>query len=338
MTTSNGFNLGRIFDGYEGRNRIINGSCVIAQRTTVTGASANTYGGPDRYQALNNASGGTTGIAQSSLTYGGITRSTVLVAVNTVPTTLTGTSYFGGIYQAIEGYNCYDMLGQPAVISFLFAGTIPGTYSVTLCDYSSTNTYVTTFNYTTANAVQKIIINIPTIPTTLNTPQTNGGGMFITIGTIATGTRMCPTASLNTWTTSAYLSAQGVTNWATSVSNSISLTELQFEVGTIATPFERESVAVTFQKCQRYYETGSLYVFGCQIAPNAVLGTVFMQAPKRAGPTYTVAYGSGNQVNTTPTINGLTISQFAIYHVSTGTSGTTYQVAFNDTWTASAEL
>lgn len=320
------------FSAAPGKNRIINGNCVVTQRAGLSNSSTNAYGQVDRFQALNSSSGGTIGSSQQSLVFNGVTRKSVMNVVgSTVPTTLTGASYFGGIYQAIEGFGCYDMLGQAAAISFIFIATVVGVYSVSIADYTGTHSYTTTFNYTSANTPQYVALSIPALPTSMTVPQSSAGGLTVTIGNIATGTRMCPTASLNTWTTSNFLSAQGAVNWATASGNDIAVSELQLEVGPDATPFERRPITDEFDYCYRYYWASSLAMFGWPGNPSDTFRNWSGSFPvaMRIAPTLSVTSSAG--LTSLAANNTLTWSA----NLNSGNTTTSYSI---NTLTASAEL
>jgi len=90
-------------------------------------------------------------------------------------------------------------------------------------------------------------------------------------------------------------------------SGDISITGVQLEVGTVATPFEHRSYGEELALCQRYYETGNVNVIGAYIVGTVVTGSTYFRTTKRASPSlsYTgtpVLYVQG----TTPTASGAT--------------------------------
>jgi hypothetical protein len=286
MTTSNAYNTGKIFDGYMGRNVIINGNCSVAQRASLvasTGISG--YGGPDRFNAANNGSaGGQFTQSQGTITFGGVTKNAVVQTVNTAITSQTTTNYWGGIRQVIEGLNCYHLLGQPITASFIFNTNVSGTYAVSIQD-SSTNSYVTTFT-ATANTPQKVIITIPPLGTGFNIPNSTAAGMIIWIGALNNGT--FSTAGLNLWQTGNFITAGGsITNWGASINNFIAVTELQLEEGAIATSFERENFQNTLNKCYRYFVSDTIGFIGAGWTASAYVGNFYtLPVPMRIGPTF----------------------------------------------------
>jgi hypothetical protein len=333
--TTNSYYTARATEVFSGRNRIINGACTVQQRAALANISANAYGPVDRFQALNTGSGGTVSQNASSMTINGATQASVVTFVgSTIPTTFTGTSYYGGIFQSIEGYNCADLVGQPVTVSFWFQATVTGSYSFSLSDYTNTHTYVTTFNVTTANTSQYVVINVPTLPTSLTVPNSNAGGLNVAIGVLATGSR--GTATLNTWQAGGYLAASTATNWATAPGNDIAVSLLQLEVGNVATPFERRDYGDVLRQCQRYYETGGANYLGYAStgAGQYVGGTNKFAVNKRSGPTIALTRSTTTNVQSTTTTNG--IGQDSFFSVTYSAAAGAYQVT--DSWTASAEL
>jgi len=234
------------------RNRVINGNCNLAQRTSLALANGVTggYGGPDRFTATNGGGGQFTQ-SQGSITYNGMTYNAVVQTVNTANTTITGGSSWSGLQQRIEGYNCYDLLGEPVAMSFIFNTNVTGTYSVSLTD-TATYSYVTTIN-AIANVPQKVVVTMPPVPLGASIPNSNAVGLYIRVGYLNTGTFQ--TSTLNTWIPGTFAAATGATNWGLTAGNFIALTQLQLEEGVEATPFELRPASTEFSLCFRYYQT-----------------------------------------------------------------------------------
>jgi hypothetical protein len=330
--TTNSYYTARATEVFSGRNRIINGDCRVAQRGSLTiTTSGSGYGGPDRMFCAINGGGGTFTQSQGTLSYNGITLSTVTQTVGTVPTSLTGSNCWNGFDHRIEGYNSYDLVGLPVMLSFIFASNVSGSYSVSLQDYTATHSYVTTFSYTAGSAAY-VTVPIPTLPTSLSVPNSSAGGLILRIGALNQATLQCPTGSLGAWQASNYISAQGATNWATTASNYISVTNLQLEVGNVATPFEREAYGVTLQKCQRYYQTVAFSVYGYQLAGGTAMWPIPLPMPMRSVPTLTLTTTPTTSNVSTYTIaaDGQQLINFWFNVTASGTgycSGTVYSAA-----------
>jgi hypothetical protein len=246
------------------KNRIINGDCRVAQRSTVSLPNGTTaYGGPDRFIGINNAVSGTIYQSQASGgSYGSVTtHNFIYLQAISACSGFTGTNYVGGIEQRIEGANCYDLVGQPVVISFIFYATVNGTYSVALLDGTGTNSFVQNFSYTGSGAFQKVVIPVTSIPSGANVPNSSSTGLTLVIGAYTIGTYA--TSIFGSWQSGSYLCSSTSTNWPETINNEIGATDIQLEKGTVATSFERRSIATEFISCQRYYcEFGTVIVPG----------------------------------------------------------------------------
>jgi hypothetical protein len=314
------------------RNRIINGACDIAQRPSVAVPNnISTYGGPDRFMAANVAAGGQFTQSQGSLTFQGVARNSVRQTVNTANTNITGSNFWGGIDQRIEGFNAYDLLSKQVAVSFIFNTNVSGTYSFALRDGAGGQSYVTSIT-AAANMPQLVKIPVAAIPTATNVPRSNAIGLVVSVGFLNTG--IFQTATLNAWQTGNFVTAPGATNWGATAGNFIELTELQLEEGSVATPFERRSYGAELALCQRYYEQGAnASVQSYQIAG----GTFFTDTPflvqKRAAPTTLLSnFFNLNTGNAT-----FTSSEPQKFRAQAAATATGY--AFSTfTFTASAEL
>lgn len=240
-----------------GRNRIINGSCVVSQRASlaVTTANSPAYAGPDRFRCVNTGAGGTITQSQGTITFNGVAKPCVLQVATAVATNLAGGNVWGGIQQLIEGYNAFDLVGQPVTVSFIFQASIAGTYSVALRDSTTAYSYVTTINVVSANTPQYYAISIPAVPAAATVPASNALGMSLCIGAENATGGTYNTSTLNAWQAGAYIAASTRTPWATTSGASIAATDIALVVGTAAMQFERLSYADTLVQCQRYYQT-----------------------------------------------------------------------------------
>jgi hypothetical protein len=263
------------------RNRIINGSCNIAQRPAFAATTATSgYGGPDRFIAVNGeTAGGEFTQSQGTIMYNGIVHNAVVQTVNAPIVSTTTTNYWSGIEQRVEGLNCYDLLGQPVTVSFIFETNVSGTYSVALIDGTGTNSFVTTF-LAVASTPVKVLIPISMLPLTLGTPNSPATGLQCTIGFLNTGTYQ--TSTLGMWQTGAYITAMGATNWGAVTGNYIALTNLQLEAGTSATTFETRHSGIEFALCQRYcYRISNVLTptLSASVASGFVVTTTQMYVP-----------------------------------------------------------
>lgn len=329
MPNSNAYSLGQHVDILPGRNRVINGGMLVQQRgtTTVSGSNSGAYGQVDRFtsQIANSATGAFTltgSVGGSSFPFNGVGRPCLAQTVTTVAGGISNTNFWSGIQHRIEGYNCYDLIGQQITLSFLFATNVAGTYSVAIADGAAAYTCVQTFTATAS--VQKIVLTFPTLPGTLTMPASSAIGMYISIGGIASGTTV--TSTIGSWVSGNFAAASGSINWATVVSNYIAVAEMQLEVGTVATPFEREPYNITLAKCQRYYaatQSGTFVGSGAAAITTSAFVQIQLQTAMRASPT--IAFTG------TPQLYGpssaLTVTSFGTTYASGGFLAVTANVA-----------
>jgi len=311
------------------RNRMINGSCNISQRPSfVASTGLNGYGGPDRYLASNgNSAGGQFTQSAGTISYLGLTHNAVVQTVNTAIVSSTTTNYWYGVTQRIEGFNSYDLLGQPVTVSFIFETNVTGVYSFVLKDSTPSSTYVTTFS-ATANIPNLVVLQIPNLPLSLVVPTSNATGLLVQIGALNTGTYQ--TSTPNTWQSGNYFTASGTTNWGAAIGNFISLTNLQLEPGLVATPFENRPYSVELALCQRYYETG--YISMQSAAVGFIIAPESFHATKRTTPTIT--YSGTAYVNAI----GLTANAIGYDMIGFQLQVTSANGYVNSAFAASAEL
>ena len=321
------------------RNRIINGACNVQQRSALAAplGTNGLYGGPDRFITSNNAGGQFTQSA-SVITFGGRNKYAIRQTVNTATTAFTTTSYWSGIVQYVEGYNCNDLSGKSVTLSFVFNTNLTGTYSVAIRAAGLTNSYVSTFS-ATANTPSKVSITT-TIPSAVLMGADNTNQLSVFIGCLNQATYQ--TATLNSWLSGNFISASGATNWAATAGNFIELTELQLEIGSVATPFEQRPYGMELALCQRYYETATQsVVMACNATTGTINGNILYKVEKRATPsTVTLSGGTSLQpgsIACTPSTSSLNTSSVSVNSAATGlTIGSCYSTSV--TYLSNAEL
>jgi len=302
-----------------GRNKLINGSGLVAIRAGATIGAAAAYAGPDRWFA--NASnvgafsqGQNTTFNTPDGTRTAITQ-TVVTAVASIAT-FSGTLIWNGFDQRIEGYNAYDMLNKPATLSFWFYGVVSGLYNVSIWDQGGANSFVTQFSYTQNPGIAtKIVIPVPTLPVGLTVPLSNGIGLIVRIGALNAGTYQSSAGNLGTWQSGGFVSGPGQANWAGTIGNLIGVSEVQLESGAIANPvFERRLFSYEQFLCQRYaLPMPGLAIGQCYSTTQALI-VVPSPAIMRATPSFIQVGGAPSLTNATAgsvASTGVTPSIFA---------------------------
>jgi hypothetical protein len=315
-----------------GKNPIINGGCIVNQRNAIAATTGvSTYGGPDRYLAANQA-GGQFNQSLTTITYGGITLDAIAQTVITANTAFTGSNYWFGISQPIEGYNAYNLLGKPVTVSTIFSTNVTGTFAVALRDGTGANSFVSTFSAVSGVPV-KITIPIASLPTSLVVPQGPGIGMFLNIGALNTGTFQAPT--LNSWLTGDSFSASGGTNWGATAGNFIALTQLKIDIGVVATPFNDFDIGLETLKCQRYFYAmpSSTYEFASPGNTFEYIQRYDFPATMRIAPSMNPDYSFTENLNSITTISIAPDFYSVVYN-----SSTNYNSVWTLTFQASAEF
>ncbi len=233
------------------RNRVINGCMRIEQRVLKPIASSNPKGyGRDRFYTTIYASG-TDDIFwkqdyDTNKQFAGL-------GVWNPAGSLSNDYFWGGINYRFEGQQLFDIYekGGSITITFWFKSSHSGTHSFSF-NHKDEDSYVTTFNYNTADVPQKITQTISLSNAYTTTPVSDINlGFAIRIGALNNG--VYSTNTLNTWQTGNFIGVPNSAEWGSVRDGYIQIAELQVEEGTIATTFEERPYGLELLLCQRYY-------------------------------------------------------------------------------------
>lgn len=239
------------------RNLIINGHMQVFQRSYNSFETVSTFGyfTADRWRSDMTSLGTWLQVSSSDTPTGagfGLSLRNYCQTADAAPA--AGDNF--RIQQRIEGQNLQlvrkgTASAKPLTLSFWVKTTTSGTMIVELEDVTNSR-FCSASVSTTANTW---VYRTATFPAdaTGTWPNTNalalqvnfwvGAGSTYTSGTLGT-----------TWHTTAADRAVGQTNWAATIANEVYITGVQLEAGSVATPFQFESISETIAKCQRYYE------------------------------------------------------------------------------------
>jgi len=353
------FQLSQIDSNTNGymRNRIINGAMVIDQRNAGASGTGNGNYPVDRWYYF--------GSQASKLTWqqnsGSVTPPTgftnYLGAVSSSAYSITSTDQFL-FSQKIEGFNSSDLAwgtasAKSVTLSFWVYSSLTGTFGGSIQNSTALRCYPFSFSVSSANTWTYVSVVIPgdTSGTWLTT---NGVGVIVNFS-LGTGTSYSATA--NSWTGTQFVtSVTGATSVVGTNGATFYITGVQLEVGSVATPFEREIYSTTLAKCQRYYEKGANdgfvagYAYGAGGCPVSAVGATASQSiqlnfavRKRASPTIAyydgagtsgkVSYYNGSWLNngSTSVVSGYQSSFYIQANIASSAE-------INFDWTASAEL
>lgn len=323
-----------------GDNRIINGDMRIDQRNNgASGTATNVYT-VDRWQyAATQASKGIWNRQTlAGLTSGAGFAYSLLFTSSSAYTSLAADQFY--FQQPIEADLvtdfCWGQAAQSVTLSFWTQSSLTGTFSGAIQNQPSppTRSYPFTFSIPTAGAWTRIVVTIP--GDTAGTWVMYGNAACLRI-VFDLGTGSTGRGPANAWASAPYYGATGAVSVVGTNGATFQITGVKLEVGTVATPYNRQSLAKSMSDCQRYYQTS---VGGYTIALNiynssggAFTNTYFFPVTMRANPTVTVAVGSSGNAT------GLTAVGATPYSTQfQGTVTTTGLGYFNFSFTASAEL
>jgi hypothetical protein len=238
-----------------GDNHIINGDMLIDQRGVASGGG-----------------GTTSGYTVDRWMYGGNTASPVgtwtrvnstAMAANGFPSVLmftSSTAHTSVATDAISFFQCIeaDMLpdfafgtagAQPVTLSFWVNVSIAGTYSGALCNYLGTRAYP--FLFAVPVGWTKVVVTIPGDTAGTWTLLGNGGSLYVCFDLGCGANYRGPAGA---WGNGGWNGANGAANIVATNGAYYQLTGVKLEIGTVATPYNRESVTKKVADCQRYFQ------------------------------------------------------------------------------------
>ena len=317
-----------------GDNRIINGDMRIDQRNNGASGTAISYT-VDRWNYVATQPGKMTWqqIASGSVGF----PYALSFTIGTAYALLAGDTFL--VNQPIEADAISDLAwgtanAQPVTLSFWVASSLTGTFSGAISNYGnsgvSTRSYPFTFSIPTANTWARIVITVPGDKTGTGWLMSgNGVGAYLRFDLGSGATWRAPA---NVWGAGNIVGANGAVSLVATQGAVYQLTGVKLEIGSVATPFNRQSLAKSMADCQRYYQTGKL-LWGGQVTSGAVyyvtsLRPVFMRAASTMAVT-----SNGSTLFGTPTLADEGTDFFA-----TATASATGAGSLSVVFSASAEL
>lgn len=291
------------------RNLVINGGFEILQRPdlySLTGVlSGANFGVADRWVFQVNA-GGTWTLSRPD--YGGGEYSYKALCTAANPSLSAGsyvrfTQRMDGAQMAPVNHGTPD--AKPVTISFWFRSNVGGYFAIEWNDIPNNKHCVTSWDNDTNDVWQFFEWTIPA-QTDPNYEWTRGPGhkaslnLWIAAGSTYTGSYP------NDWDTLTNAGrATGQTNGADTVNNYVEFRDIQIEVGTDATAFERRALPNILRDCQRFLEFWQEYhfqAFAESTTKLAFFGPNYA-VPKRTNPTVSSPYGT--LIPSGPTLSAL---------------------------------
>jgi len=322
------------------RNRIINGDMRFNQRGGTAYSTTGEYT-VDRWLVSHTTSTGSGYvIRQGTASPPGFDKCIFYQKTVGATPAVGDTNY---IVQAIEGYNIADLEwgtadAKTATLSFWVNSAATGTYGGSIRNTPSAGPYYSyPFTYTISATYTWTYITVTIPGPTVGAWYTDSNAGINVFFDLGSGSTYRGTAG-GSWVSGNFVGATGTTTYPvnTTISN-FYLTGVQFEVGSVATPFERRQIGQEVLLCQRYYQTLSDFLCGGHAVSSSV--TIYndftLPVPMRATPTAgiigTVTYVNGSSY----AINSVTPNKCRLSVLSTSTG---YFYGFGAALTFAAEL
>ena len=314
-------------------NRVINGDMRIDQRNN--GASGTAYGYTiDRWQfSVGVAARGTWGQSLNAVA-GPVGFPYYLGFQNAAAYTVPAGDFYM-FQQVIEADFISDLAwgtasAQSVTLSFWTRSSLTGTFGGTLKN-SGTRSYPFSYAIPTANTWTKIVLTIPGDTTGAWVMSGNGAALQVNF---SFGVGSTFSAPANAWANGNLIGPNGSVSVVGTTNATFYLTGVKLEIGSVATPFNRQSLAKSMADCQRYYQTGLFGEGGG--SPQGGVGAYYEQSfavQMRSQPTLIANFMQ--QTNcASSALNASGASQFQPYTVVAAAGGW----ALNGSFTASAEL
>jgi hypothetical protein len=257
-------------DAYPHDNRIINGDMRIDQRNN--GALTTPIAGAyvmDRWAAGLTQAGKFTAARYAAPVAGALSALGFTYFLGLTSTSayalLAGDQFT--IRQPIEADLCADFAwgtanAQPVTLSFFVNSSLTGTFGGAISNSvtAPTRSYPFSFNIPTAGVWQKVVVTIPgdsLVSSTNWVLQGNGVGAVLLFGLGVGATLSGPAGA---WANGDFRSANGAVSLVSTNNVGLNFAGVKLEVGSAATPFNRQSLAKSMADCQRYYQVGQLYL------------------------------------------------------------------------------
>jgi len=300
------------------RNIIINGAMQVAQRSTSSTASDNSYASLDRFRATFSGTDETPTQAQVDVSSGtspyteGFRKAFKITNGN--QTSGAGADDYVRIGYGIEAQDMansgWNYTSSSSFITFQFwvKSSVAQSFKVELyVDDGTAQAFSFDTGSLTADTWTKIIKTIPG-NSNLTFSNDNGEGLYIRFlpffGTSFTNNSVTE----DTW--AAYSGSartkDNTTTWYTTNDATFELTGVQLEVGTQATAFEHRSLGDELKLCERYYEicaTGQVFTVESTHSGYIEIPVIF-RTEKRTTPTITLLSSTENFVSSVTAVGG----------------------------------
>jgi hypothetical protein len=300
-----------------GKNLIINGAMAVAQR----GTSFTSYGATNNAYSLDQYKISVSGSASARWTVtqessGGVSGNAKWLKALVTTADTPGAAEGQAIIQRPEGQSIQALRRdgggtKAATYSFdvivhadggsglSFPVSLPVVFVIH--DNVTDREIVSDVSVAAADTWERVTVSFPEDTSGGGPVNTSSAGSSVGI-TLAAGSNYVITA--DTWrnNTNIPLKTSSSDNFADATNNYVGFTEVQLEVGSVATDFEHEGIGTTLAKCQRYFwrqtATGDDGVCMARVTTTtAAVGIIFHPVVMRTTPTLDVSNVADLQLN-----------------------------------------
>jgi hypothetical protein len=322
-------------------NRIINGDMRIDQRWSGAGGTTQGYT-IDRWGYVNSTA--PTGRGTWARVPSSSVPSLVALGFGYCFSFISSSAYVSAasdafqIYQAIEADMISDFAwgtanAQPVTLSFWFNSSLTGTFSGAIKNDAATRTYLFIFAYPAATVWQKVVITIPGDTGGTWVMSGNARGMYLNFDLGSGATYRGPA---NAWASTNYNGVTGAVSIVATNGAAFYVTGVKLEIGSVATPYNRQSLTKSLADCQRYYSTISVAArFAASAAGQFSDQTMSFQSMRAAPAAALVTAGSTANITGSSTVVGLTTNS-ARFEIASAAAGDAYNLGA--VYSLSAEL
>ena len=287
------------------KNLLMNGHANVAQRgTSVSGLGASNYvyglDGWCHYAGYGSAIRYT--MAQDSgpgVGFDAISGNSLKIDITTADTDSTTANLFSGFIQKIEGQFLQHLRAghasgaKPMTLSFWTKGTKTGTHSVALYAQDGNRTCPMEWTMASSDTWQKVSVTFPGDSGATSPPDDNTPYLWVVFPLHSGSTYEGTSGS---WQAGEKYATSSTVNIGDSTSNDFYVTDVQLEVGDVATDFAHERFDVALARCQRYLQVwgdpkdgaGDAALTGvCRSTTSAQINFGMFNVEMRSAPTMT---------------------------------------------------
>jgi hypothetical protein len=280
-----------------GDNRIINGDMRIDQRNNGASGTAQNVYTVDRWQYV--GAQPSKGAWVRGMSGAGLPQFPYNLAFTSSSAYASAAADTFCFYQPIEADMISDFSwgtasAQPVTLSFWTNANASGTYSGSIQNAAETRSYPFSFSIPTANIWTKAVITIPGDTTGAWVTNGNAASLFVIFDLGSGSSHRGPAGA---WVSANYWAATGAVSVVATNGATFYVTGVKLEIGSVATPYNRQSLAKSMVDCQRYYQVGTtVTAYGYGTAASGLAAFQHWEAPvsMRATPTLVAAWGSGS--------------------------------------------